>query len=102
MKRTYIALALVLLLLSARSYAHGNMDHVLGTVKQIAGNTISVEKDGQTTEVILTPTTTWENNGKPAKAADLKVGDRVVIHAVKVDGKETAHEVRFAHPGGAR
>ena len=40
MKRTYIALALVLLLLSARSYAHGNMDHVLGTVKKIAGNTI--------------------------------------------------------------
>jgi hypothetical protein len=102
MRRTYLALALVLLLLTARSFAHGNMNHILGTVKQIAGNVVTVEKKGKTTEVTLTVNTTWESDGKPGKQGDLKVGDRVVIHAVKVGGKEVAHEVRFAHTGGAR
>ncbi len=78
--------------------AHGNMDHILGKVKSVVGNLVAVEKDGKTTEVLLATTTTYEINGKPGKQADLKVGDRVVIHATKMNGKEIAHEVRLAHP----
>jgi ribosomal protein S1 len=102
MKRIGTIFAILLLSMQMAVYAHGNMDHVLGTVKSIAGNTITVEKDGTTTEVVLTATTTWEFNGQPGKQADLKVGDRVVIHALKVNGKETAHEVRYAHAGGTK
>lgn len=92
-------LAMGIFSLAIPAFAHGNMDHILGTVTSIAGNVVTVEKDGKTTEVLLAADTTYETNGQPAKQADLKVGDRVVIHAVKVSGKETAHEVRFAHAG---
>jgi hypothetical protein len=39
-----------------------------------------------------------KTNGKPGTQADLKVDDRVVIHATKINNVETAHEVRLAHP----
>jgi hypothetical protein len=102
MKHAFRILAIAILSLGAFAFAHGNMDHILGIVKGIAGNVVTVEKDGKSTEVLLADSTTWETGGQAAKQADLRVGDRVVIHAVKVNGKETAHDVRFAHPGGTQ
>ena len=78
-------------------WAHGNMDHILGKITKINGNILTVEKDGKTTQVLLIETTAYETGGHPGKSADLRVGDLVVIHAVKVQGKEESHEVRFAH-----
>lgn len=101
MNRIYRMLIFPLLFLSFPAFAHGNMDHILGTVTKIAGNIVTVEKDGKTTDVVLESTTTFESGTAAAKQADLKVGDRVVIHAVKKDGKEVAHEVRLAHPDKA-
>ena len=77
--------------------AHGDMDHILGTVTKIDGSVISVEKNGTTTQVLLTPSTTYETNGVVGKQEDLRVGDRVVIHAMKMNGREVAHEVRLVH-----
>jgi uncharacterized protein (DUF2147 family) len=90
--------ALSLLTLAIPALAHGNMDHVLGTVTKISGNVVTIEKDGKSTEVVLASTTEFIVNDKPGKAADLRVGDRVVIHAMKMQGKETAHEVKLVHP----
>jgi hypothetical protein len=98
MRRITNFLAAAVLLVSGPLYAHGNMDHILGTVSKIAGNVVTVAKDSKSTDVTLTATTTYEVNGAAGKQSDLKVGDRVVIHAVKKDGKEVAHEVRLAHP----
>jgi hypothetical protein len=89
---------LSLLSTSITALAHGNMDHILGKVTKIAGQIVSVEKDGKTTDVVLTPTTEYLVDDKPGKAKDLRVGDRVVIHAMKMEGKETAHEVKLVHP----
>jgi DUF917 family protein len=36
------------------------------------------------------------NGSKPSTKKELKVGDRVVIHAVKVKDALQAHEVRFS------
>lgn len=102
MKRMVRICAFALLSGAAIAFAHGNMDHVIGTVTAINGNVVTVQRDNLSTEVVLTPTTTWEMAGQPGKQNELKVGDRVVIHAVKVNGKETAHEVRYAHAGGAK
>jgi hypothetical protein len=101
MRRITSFLAAAVLLMSGPLYAHGNMDHILGTVAKIAGSVVTVAKDGKSTDVMLTETTTYEVNGAAGKQSDLKVGDRVVIHAVKKDGKEVAHEVRLAHPAKA-
>jgi hypothetical protein len=98
MKRISSFLAAAVILMSGQAFAHGNMDHILGTVAKIIGSVVTVAKDGKSTDVTLTETTSYELNGAAAKVSDLKVGDRVVIHAVKKDGKEIAHEVRLAHP----
>jgi hypothetical protein len=98
MKRIISILAIALLTLSGPAFAHGDMDHVMGTVTKIVGNVVTVEKDGKNTEVVLAPFTTYEANGTVGKQTDLLVGARVVIHAMKMDGKETAHTVRLVHP----
>jgi hypothetical protein len=90
--------AVLVLAFAIPAFAHGNMDHIIGTVTTINGKIVTVEKDGVSTQVALVATTTWEANGKPGTQADLKVGDRVVIHATKINNVETAHDVRLAHP----
>ena len=90
--------AVLVLAIGIPVFAHGNMDHIIGTVTRINGNIVIVEKDGVSTQVALIASTAWETDGKPGTLADLRVGDRVVIHATKVNNVETAHEVRLAHP----
>ncbi len=98
MKRIISIVAIALLTFGVLVFAHGDMDHVLGTVTKIVGNVVTVEKDGKATKVVLAAFTTYEANGAAGKQSDLMVGDRVVIHAMKMDGKETAHTVRLVHP----
>jgi len=86
-----------MLLFASLAWPHGNMDHILGTVTKIDGNLLSVENDGKTTDVLLKGSTTYETSGHAGKADEIRIGDRVVIHAVKVQGKEEAHEVRYTH-----
>ena len=95
-RRTLIA-ALLISAVSLIAYAHGNMIHVMGTVTALTDKTVTVSTtDKKTIEVLLTETTTYENGTKPATRKDLKVGDRVVIHAVKVKDALQAHDVRFS------
>jgi Domain of unknown function (DUF5666) len=92
------ATLLVLVLISVAAWAHNGMDHVIGTVSKLTdtGITVVQEKDHTALEVVTTQDTTYERDKKPAHRADLKVGDRVVIHAMKMSGHLQAHEVQFA------
>ena len=75
------------------------MIHVMGTVTSISEKSVTVEStDKKTVEVLFTDTTTFMNGSRPADRKELKIGDRVVIHAVKVKDSLQAHEVRFS-PG---
>jgi len=95
-RRTLIA-ALLISTVSLIAYAHGGMIHVMGTVTALTDKTVTVSTtDKKRIEVLLTETTTYENGAKPATRKDLKVGDRVVIHAVKVKDTLQAHDVRFS------
>lgn len=98
MKRIVGIVAIALLTLNVSIFAHGDMDQILGAVTKIVGNVVTVEKDGKAAEVVLAVFTTYESNGAVGKQSDLMVADRVVIHAMKMDGKETAHTVRLVHP----
>lgn len=92
----YLVIALVILLLSATAFAHGGEEHVMGTVTNISSTSITVKTaKNETKEVAVTNKTTFEKSGSPATLADLKVGDRVVIHAKESNEKLTAHVVRF-------
>jgi Domain of unknown function (DUF5666) len=100
-RRTLIA-ALLIAYTSVLLHAHGGMIHVMGTVTGITDTSVTVETtDKKSVEVQILDTTTFLNGSKPADRKDVKVGDRVVIHAVKVKDSLQAHEVRFSLPAPA-
>jgi hypothetical protein len=90
------------------AFAHGDKVHVTGVIEKAGADAISVKTaDGKTVEVKLAAATVYifrdgkSKDGTPAKATDLKAGQRVVIHATPKNGALIADEVKFAEPGGS-
>jgi hypothetical protein len=97
MKRRFLIATLLLTTASLLAYAHEGMIHVIGTVTALTEKSITVTTaDKQSVGVVLTQTTTYEKGTALAAWKDLKIGDRVVIHAVKVNDVLQAHDVRFS------
>jgi hypothetical protein len=95
MKRMILLVAMVVFVMCA-AFAHGTEQHIMGTVTGMTDTSITVQttaKDPIT--VYVTPETKYEKDGAASAMKDLKVGDRVVIHAAKMGEKLMAHEVRF-------
>jgi hypothetical protein len=90
------SIALLLIVFASVAVAHGTDKHVMGVVTKITDSEITVEStDKQTTVVKIAATTEFVKSGVAAALKDLKVGDRVVIHAAPVGADLVAHEVRF-------
>jgi hypothetical protein len=104
---TKILTLLAIISLAAVAFAHGTDKHVLGTVTKITDTEITVETQTNEVQVVkIAPDTSFVKSGANATLKDLKVGDRVVIHAKPVGSDLIAHEVRFgrqapAAPGGS-
>lgn len=95
--RKISAITIAILLVAFLAFAHGNEEHVIGTVASISKTSITVHTTkNETKEVAITDKTTFETQKGPAKAEDVKVGDRVVIHADKQGEKLIAHTVKFS------
>ena len=95
MKRT-IAVVALLFALSVMALAHGKEKHVMGTVTSISDTSITVQtKDKKSVAVDVSDNTKFEKSGSAATVKDLKVGDKVVIHAVVSGDKLVANEVHF-------
>lgn len=89
------SIVLSLSLLSQSALAHGNETHVIGTVKSISDDSITVTTtDGKTQEVRVNEGTLFERSGHSVKFHDISVGDRVVIHAAPKNGVLIAHTVK--------
>lgn len=109
--RTRVPGFLGLLLLAASvGIAHGNKIHVVGTIEKINPDSVVVKTvEGKSVEVKLVATTAYilrvEKTDKPAKAADLAVGQRVAIHAAShsTPTGETleAEEIKFSPASSA-
>lgn len=84
-------------LLAAAALAHGGAEHVMGLAKAVSADSITVENTKkQSITILLTPKTEIKKSGAAAKITDLKVGDRVVVHAEKNKAdKLEAEEVSF-------
>src|SRR5215510_11898709 len=94
--KKHLAIVTSILFFASLAIAHGNEEHIMGTVANISTTSITVQTTKhEIKEVMVTDKTTFENAGAPAKVGDLKVGDRVVIHAAKDGNKLIAHTVRF-------
>ena len=94
MKR--LALMLLAIALSAgTASAHNGMEHVMGTIVAINGNTISVKNmQGVVQTVIVSAQTHYLCGNDPATLLSMHPGDRVVIHAVPKNGQLNAAEVK--------
>src|SRR5690348_13422948 len=102
MKLRWIAL-LIAFALAAPAFAHGDKKHVIGTVEKLSAQAITVKtKEGKLVDVKLAPTTAYvTSDDKPAKFADLAVGQRVVIHADSKGSDLIAATVKFASAAAA-
>lgn len=81
--------------------AHEGMQHFLGKVTAVAENSITVETAGKESKVVtvsIAPQTKFEKDGSPASLKDLKVGERVVVHAKENNKKLEAAVVIFGKP----
>lgn len=92
-----ILTVLALLTASALAFAHAGMEHVMGTVAAVTDSSITVETVKHTkVTVLLDPSTKYINSNAQASLKDLKVGDRVVIHAKhNADKKLVGVEVKW-------
>ena len=87
---------LALALLPTIVSAHGGEEHVIGTVTKVSDTSVTVKTTaGKIVEVGFDAKTTYARAKLPVQKSDVKVGDRIVIHAVEVNEKLVAHTVEL-------
>ena len=107
MKTKPMALLLILSF-SLSVLAHGDMEHVLGTVVKVSDHLLSVRVSGGTIkDVLIDDKTRFLKGTAPATFNEVKVGTRVVIHAQKHQDSLHAVEIKIGaspaqHPSGRK
>lgn len=91
-----IRLALAASLSLGLLVAHNGMEHVTGTVAKISDSSITVKTTaGKMVDVAFDAKTTFTKASQPFAKTDIKVGERVVVHAAGEPGKFVAHIVQL-------
>jgi hypothetical protein len=99
MKHLFSAVILIAIF-AVPVFAHGDNDHVRGTVTAINAQSIVVTTTGAAPRTLtLDAKTVFMSGGKAAHAGDVKVGDRVVVDVPKKTDR--AAEVNFSKPAPA-
>lgn len=94
--RSSVAVISLMLIWSAIVVAHGDQQHVMGTVTKIETGSISVQTTaGEVKVVMILPTTKFLKGTTAVTQQDVKVGDRVVIHAKPEGNALHATEVKI-------
>ncbi len=103
--KIYVAILAIssLALLPTMATAHGGEEHVTGTVTKISDTSVTVKtKAGKTVEVGFDAKTTYARAKQPIQKTDIKVGDRIVIHAMEMNEKLVAHTVEIGPTTAAK
>src|SRR5882762_786088 len=86
-----LVLALATFNITIPAIAHEGMEHITGTVTSVGDNTLTVKTTkGKTVRVSVDTKTEYARGKVAAKIADLKEGDRVVVHAMEMNGSMMA------------
>jgi hypothetical protein len=98
MKTRVLILAVCISLIAVAALAHNGEEHVIGTVANLAQNSITVKTTAnKVVTVAVVPETKFIRDKVGAKIGDLKAGERVVIHAKEpTEGSLVADTVEFA------
>jgi ribosomal protein S17 len=91
-----ILLVAMVVLAAGAAFAHGKEQHIMGKVTSMTDISITVQTKAKSPVTVYTmPETKYAKSGVAASMKDLKVGDRVVIHAEKMGDKLMANAVHF-------
>ncbi len=83
--------------------AHEKGGRAIGVVAAVAPERIVVKtSDGHEVSFGVTPETRFLRGGKPARAEDVKVGERAVVHGKRAGEGLQALEVKVGPAAGAR
>jgi len=85
----------LLLACAMQVFAHGGFDHVTGTVVKLDNNVLTVKTAKGDVTVTLDAKTEITRSDKPAHAADLKAGVRVVVDIPEGSKIKLAHSVKI-------
>jgi len=89
--------AIIFAFTSTLAFAHGEGQHVLGTVTTIDQTRLEIKtQKGAIVELQLNKQTRFKEKGNPKGTNRPAVGDRVVVEAVEDNNVLTATEVQFA------
>jgi hypothetical protein len=95
MKRYFLFAWLITMVLPA--HAHGNFEHILGTIKAVHEDSVTVETPAHEIRTVnFTEKTAFRQGVHAVTWKELQPGQKVVIHAKKVSGSLQAHEVKIA------
>ena len=90
-------LAVIFLFTGTIAFAHGEGQHVLGTVTTIDQERLAIKtQKGAIVEVQLNKQTRFKEKGNPKGTNLPAVGNRVVVETVKDNNVLTAIEVHFS------
>jgi len=93
-----LALALIIFLpvfAAAPAFAHGDFDHIRGTVVRVTNNVLTIKTTKGNVDVRLDNHTDLTRNDQKAQLADLKRDARVIIDVPKGDNELAAHSVKI-------
>jgi hypothetical protein len=98
-KAVAMSLTLLLTLALAAGAHQGKTHRLLGTVKEVRENRLTVTiEGGKERSVELTDATRYESEGKSATRADLTPGRRVSVHLSEDDTKAVVIKIAPASP----
>lgn len=83
-----------LLAFAVQIFAHGGFDHVTGTVQKLENSVLTVKTAKGDVAVTLDAKTEITRDDKPAQAADLKAGVRVVVDVPEGSKTKVAHSIK--------
>ena len=100
-RRPNIIIISLLLACALQVFAHGGFDHVTGTVVKLDNNVLTVKTAKGDVPVTLDAKTEITRGDKPAQAADLKAGVRVVVDIPEGSKTKLAHSVKIGTAANA-
>jgi len=86
---------LPLLACTALAFAHGGFEHVGGTVVKLENSVLTVKTTRGNVAIRMDAKTEITSNGKPAQAADLKQGVKVVVDVPEDAKEKVAHLIKI-------
>ena len=84
----------LLLACAVQVFAHGGFDHVTGTVQKLDNSVLTVKTAKGDVAVTIDAKTEITRDDKPAQAADLKPGVRVVVDVPEGSKTKVAHSIK--------